>query len=118
MAENNLTERKLAEVLRVLGWTIPQTEAEVEQWEEEFDEDAVELSDELADPFAALDKSRRRKAARGAEVQDFPVDKHFQNGLAQAAREGKKIPPEIEARMKSDRIRAEAEKRQREGDDT
>jgi hypothetical protein len=99
-------ELQVYEAFLARGWIIPQTEADVSRAEAQMAmEDCEELPTALRDPYAVL----RRSSEMKARVMSLHVaqDDNTPELLARAAREGKGIPKEIEARMKRDREAAE-----------
>ncbi|HUU59057.1 MAG TPA: hypothetical protein VMZ50_05905 [Phycisphaerae bacterium] len=96
------------EAMKLMGWTVPESEDDVRRAEQELPASAAPLPGALADPKAVFDG----KAACGfadLKTPSFPPDAAGEDHLARAAREGGPIPPEIEERMRRDREQAERE---------
>jgi hypothetical protein len=104
--ENDIQfEKDLHCALRQEGLLLPETEEEVGAAEAQKGAAALPL--ELRDPRAVLKRvrGRRRKAVPvGTNISDAEDD------LARAAREGGKIPPDVERLMQCDREAAERKK--------
>jgi hypothetical protein len=87
--------------------TVPVTEAEVRQAEEEIAGQDFQLPQRLADPFRILNEET------GSGSTPAPVvaaeDDTIVEELARAAREGSLISPLVEAAMQRDREAAEGE---------
>ena len=96
--------QKLYRAVSSLGWRLPESDEEIAEAEQWVEEHPLDLPDEITDPEQALGSSRRfmKRPLRTLPNEDVVAD-----NLARAAREGKEIPPEIEARMKKDREDAE-----------
>jgi hypothetical protein len=101
-------ERAVFEAMRRGGWILPQTVEEVRRAEEELAANPVELPPGLADPYAVLDQPHRRIRLGGQ--LEVGRDSILEQNLAQAAREGEGIPPEVKEQMRKDREAAENEK--------
>lgn len=87
--------------MRAAGWVLPKTPQEIELAEKALTEQPVNLPERLVDPYAVLDRSS--KAIRlGAEFPG-PQSISAEQNLAQAAREGGEIPPDVQEQMKQDR---------------
>jgi hypothetical protein len=92
-------------VLSTTGRVVPRTEEEVAQVEAEIEEWDVELPEGLAQPPTGP------STVDDADTEPL-LEKPFSTtseNLAQAARCGTEIPPEIQQRMEEDRRRAESE---------
>lgn len=98
-------EKDLFVALRRFGWTIPQTEEEVEKAEKEIERNLVTLPGSLRDPSTLLDKLHNlpQPSVHESSVPDDATVEH----LARAAREAGEITPEVEERMRQDRKAAE-----------
>ncbi len=101
-------ERVVFEAMQQGGWILPQTVEEVRQAEEELAANPVELTPGLTDPYAVLDKPHRRIRLGGQ--LEVGRDSILEQNLAQAAREGEGIPPEVKEQMRKDREAAENQK--------
>lgn len=95
----------VAEAMRRLGWLPPDDEQAVGRAESTLADPPVQLPDILRDPQAVLSPP----PGGGAVVYRFGPDAEAEATLARAAREGGDIPPEIERRMRADRLAAERE---------
>jgi hypothetical protein len=95
-ANEEQVERTLYNALIEAGLLIPTTEEEVEIAERL---PALELPASLRDPHVILARKPRKAPI-------IPITTAEQN-LARAAREGKPVPPHVEARMRQDRKDAE-----------
>jgi len=98
-------EQAVFEAMRLGGWILPQTPAEVLQAEKGLSESPVTLPEGLADPYAVLDRPRR--TIHFGWQTGARHDTSVEQNLAQAAREGGEIPPEVRKRMQKDRRAAE-----------
>ena len=107
MKEPEDFERTIAEAMRIHGWILPQTAHDVEKAEEELRASPIDLPPPLVDPFALL--SRQRRGVRLKSELFATIDSGLEENLAQAAREGKDIPPNIRQRMRMDREAAQKE---------
>ena len=108
---NDALEQDVHGAMKSLHWAVPESEADVRLAEAELSASAISLPEALSDAPAVLDG----KAACGvADVKSFafPSDPTSEENLARAAREGGKIPPEIEERMRRDRQSAEEQARE------
>ncbi len=92
----------VAEAMRRLGWLPPDDEQAVQRAEAELADTPAPLPDALRDPQAAPPEGE-------PVVCQFAPDPDTEATLARAAREGGDIPPEIERRMRADRLAAEQE---------
>ena len=101
-------EKELFEALKRFGWTIPQTEREVEKAEEEIERNLVTLPNSLRDPSKLLDKLHN--PSQPLTHRSSLTDSTTMEQLARAAREGGEITPEVEERMRHDRKAAEEKK--------
>jgi len=98
-------EQAVFEAMRLGGWILPQTPEEVLQAEKGLSESPVTLPEGLTDPYAVLERPRRT-IHLGGQTGARP-DTSVEHNLAQAAREGGEIPPEVRERMRNDRRAAE-----------
>jgi hypothetical protein len=98
-------ERHVYEAMRSLGWIIPTTEEDVARAESMLSREAVELPEELKNPYHILESMDTDCPA--SDPEPVPVDAEVEENLARAAREGGVIRPEIEQRMRRDRQAAE-----------
>jgi hypothetical protein len=101
--DDGLPPDELADALGELGWLVPETEEAVARAEAELSATPMPLPPDLQDADAVW------RAANRPHPLPLPVDESVGNTLARAAREGGAVTPEIEARMREDRRRAEAE---------
>lgn len=96
------------EALSLLGWVVPRREQDVALAEEALTARRVALPEELRDAAAVFEREDD-----GGEVVLGPLPSsasaYLDATLARAAREGGKISPEIEERMRRDREAAERE---------
>lgn len=95
-------EDLIHEAMLHLGWVLPVTPEDVARIEAKLDEKA-ELPPTLRDPYALFDRETRTQPQPPLTLSNDDVVEC----LARVAREGKAIPPEIEARMRHDREHAE-----------
>ncbi len=108
-------EREVHDALKRLGWVIPQSEDQVRAAEAEQAGRGAPLPASIADPAKVLGRRPGGAELKLSVFQPGPAD---QENLARAAREGGKIPPEIEERMRRDRQAAEeAFEREEHGED-
>ena len=98
--------RAVHRALVLLGWLPPECDQDVTAAGAELSALGAALPTALADPASAWDRAFRedRPAVR---LLHFPVDRGVEEGMARAARRGRKIAPEIEERMRRDREQAE-----------
>lgn len=97
-------ERALRSAIRSLGWSVPETESEVEASEADFVRESIELPAELEDAMASLAKGVSHRPRR-LRVSD---DNGYQSEYRRAARDLKgPITSEAEEQMKRDREAAE-----------
>jgi hypothetical protein len=100
-------EKKFFKALREKGLTIPITNDEIRAFDKQLENDLWESGDSIIDVDALL--------ARGLSkpVKVMPLnpsdDQQISDSLAQVAREGKTLSPEVLARMEEDRAKAESE---------
>jgi hypothetical protein len=99
-------EEHMHEAMKGLGWVLPRSLDDVAQVEAELDAEGCELPPALRDPFAVLE----RKRADSPKAHFVPANEDTEECLAQAAREGKTISPEIRQKMQADRERVERKK--------
>jgi hypothetical protein len=103
------TQVNLAELVqRVLlkkGLSLPVTEEEVAAAEDDLAKDNVKLPSSLSEPPDFLSPPRGIRARIASQVRE-PTD--FEQEMARAAREGGQITPELEEKMRRDRIAAES----------
>ena len=88
-----------------MGWLIPESEGEVRQAEAALADGPTVIPEELVDAEAVWKRSSEA-SHRGLSL-GFPADPAAEQHIARAAREGGRIPPEIEDRMRRDREEAE-----------
>jgi hypothetical protein len=89
-----------------LGWVVPQSEEDVLQAERELSKQPAALPEELQDPKEVFERGAACGAAESKSLE-FPPDPDIDATLNRAAREGGRITPEIEERMRQDREAAE-----------
>lgn len=100
-------DKEVYETLRTAGWTFPETQAEVEQVEQEHVENPVELPEQLCDAAKVFDIMNLRPSGNNPEVVlPFPQSKDAHSDLARAAREGGEISKDLAERMRRDRKKA------------
>jgi hypothetical protein len=106
-AETDLSQERLEDLVHEamlgLGWVLPVTPEDVARVEAELEEDTTELPPALRDPYAVFDSAKQCAPAEPS----LPVNDEVVECLGRVAREGKKIPPEVEKRMQQDRENAE-----------
>ena len=98
-------QRNVHEALKSLGWAVPECEDGVSRAEAQSPAAGPALPEALGDAGAVLDGKGGGLAS--ARPHGFADDAASEENLARAAREGGKIPPEIEERMRRDRKAAE-----------
>ena len=117
---NDALEQDVHGAMKSLHWAVPECEADVRLAEVELSASAISLPEALSDAPAVLDGKAApqgtppRGACGVANVKSFAFfsDPTSEENLARAAREGGKIPPEIEERMRRDRQSAEEQARE------
>lgn len=105
---------QVASALRSMGWLLPVREHEVADAEAELAASPVALPPSLQDPAAVLSPIARAGAVEPT-VLEFPGSPAVDATLSRAAREGGRLTPDIEERMRRDRQAAEAEADRRRG---
>ncbi len=101
-------EPDVHQAMRSLGWLVPECEDDVRRAETQLAGTAPPLPAELADA-AAVFQGKLGGGAPDMGPIAFGPDAQAEGNLARAARQGGKIPPEIEDRMRRDREDAERE---------
>jgi len=91
--------------MREEGWLAPETEAEVLQTEPKLASETITMPTSFNHPRELL---HRNIEIRTAQSTTTPKSSEVEENLARAAREGGKISPEVEQRMKRDRDAAES----------
>lgn len=94
-------------VLASLGWRLPDTEDEIAEAAKWVDAHPPTVPAHVADPAQAL--ARPRPRAVPLRPVSLDAEDAIEENLARAAREGDRIPDEIEERMRKDRDDAERE---------
>jgi len=105
--DNGDLDRAVSRALQAMGWLVGETEADVQSAGPDPEQDETPLPDALLDIEAAF-KDSDNKAAQAPPIalaSELEADQH----LAQAARQGEPIRPEIERIMRQDREAAENE---------
>ena len=102
------------QAMRSLGWVVPEYEDDVRQAEAELSAIAAPLPKLLGDAEAVF-KDKATGGLANVKPISFSADPVAGENLARAARQGGKIPPEIEDRMHRDR--QEAERKLDQGED-
>ncbi|MDY7011938.1 MAG: hypothetical protein SVV80_14500, partial [Planctomycetota bacterium] len=102
------TDADVYRAMRLLGWTVPECEDDVRRAEVELSASATPLPESLTDAGAVFEGQTARGLTNVKPVS-FSADPATEENLARAARQGGKIPPEIEQRMQCDRQEAERE---------
>ena len=102
--------RDVYETLKADGRIVPQTEADVADAEAIMSETSAELPPELRDVKTVF---QGPAADSGPKVIGLPGETEDDAPLRRAAREGGHLSPEIEDRMRQDRLKAQ----QDQGDD-
>lgn len=103
-------DRKLYNAMCSLGWLTKLDEEILKEDEHQFEQSGHVLPAELSDPGLIIQKIRQREIA--AKEKMASVNQSIAENLARAAREGGKISPEIEERMKRDREATERQTNQ------
>lgn len=106
--EEERVEGAVLSLLRGLGWLPPLTEGRVAEAEREIEVAVGELPEVLSVPQKVMEGSADEQFPPSLKLPRRP---EVEATLARAAREGKAIPPEVEARMRQDRARAEQDQR-------
>jgi hypothetical protein len=96
-------EQLIYDAMQSLGWLVPLTPEEVARAEMALALDPVELPESLRDPAAILDEQSKERTSFPCPAGESAAAEQ----LARVAREGGAIPPEVEARIRKDRERAE-----------
>jgi hypothetical protein len=104
---NEEFEKAVLKAIRRSPWMIPQTVNDVRLAEEEIASSSVNLPAEIADPYSVMD--RERQGIRITDPLQADRDLGLEQNLAQAARDGGEIPPEVREQMQKDRKAAEKE---------
>ncbi|NLF31153.1 MAG: hypothetical protein GX591_09740 [Planctomycetes bacterium] len=100
-------EADVHEAMMRLGWQVPTDDRAVRAAEEALAAEPVDLPASLGDARAVWEGRRAAEVRPRLEAdEDGTVDVP----LARAAREGGPIPPQIEQRMRADRLRAQRER--------
>jgi len=94
-------EKTVFDAMRLDGWILPQTPDEVSMAEADLAGDPVRLPPGLTDPYSVLERPSQGIRV-GGQPEVVPNGGVEQN-LAQAAREGGEIPPEVHEQMQKDR---------------
>lgn len=103
-------DESIYSAMRSLGWVRRLDEESLRKDERQYKESATELPAELSDPGAIIRKIRERHTASKQNI--ISLDQSTADNLARAAREGSKITPEIEERMRRDRNTSESQTNQ------
>ncbi len=93
--------------LASLGWRLPDTEDEIAEASKWVEEHPPAVPAHAADPAQAL--ARPRPRAVPLRPVSLDAEDAVEENLSRAAREGDRIPNEIEERMRRDRDDAERE---------
>mgnify|MGYP000966807938 CR=1 FL=1 len=94
-------------VMDAIAWRIPITEMRVRQAETAIAAlPPVNLPVSLADPAALFDRFAHPPLNPTVPITPITPQTDIDQHLARAARQGRPIPPEIEARMRQDRLAA------------
>lgn len=104
-AGESAIEAIVQRVLSATGRIVPRTEEEVAEAEAQIKEESIRLPDGLTKPPAGPPPNDDPKVE---PLREKPLTAASEN-LARAARCGKNIPPDIQRRMKEDRLDAERE---------
>lgn len=104
--DQNIDESIIRRAMLELKWVIPTTPEEVELAESHLNADLPQLPPELANPLDVLERTSSPSAQCSHPLVP-PNDTTVQENLARAAREGGKIPADVQERMKQDRDDAE-----------
>lgn len=101
---------KIYDAMCTLGWLTRLDDKILKEDEILFEQSRHELPIELSDPSSIIQKIRERESA--AKEKTASINQAVAENLARAAREGGKIAPEIEERMKRDREATERQTNQ------
>jgi hypothetical protein len=106
--DNSLAlERTLLNAMRTQGWILPQTIEDVARAEEMQAQTQLPLPFSLRNPYEVLDRGNT-ELRRGQYFAVTP-NPDIEESLAQAAREGREIPPDVRMQMDLDREKSESE---------
>jgi len=103
--DRSTLEREVMRAMRGEGWLAPETEEEVLETEGKLASERITMPTSLDHPRELL---HRPIEIRTAQSKLAPKSSEVEENLARAAREGGKISPEVEQRMKRDRDAAES----------
>ncbi len=103
---SEVIEANVHQAIRSLGWAVPECEQDVRRAEAELSASATPLPESLGDA-AAVFEGKTDGGVANVSLAEFGTDAQVEENLARAARQGGKIPPEIEQRMRRDREDAE-----------
>jgi hypothetical protein len=107
--ESNQLEELVFKALSARGEVLPQTVSEVARAEEHLEQNPPEIPESLKDTRQLLERIKARKSERACKVVPFPGNMpstQVEEELAWAARNGTKITPEIQERMRQNRANA------------
>lgn len=109
--ESRRLEARMYEAFKAQGWQVPRTADEVAQAEAELAEAPVELPAALQTPpdLDTRDSALTQEPSRRPILQG---PKHIYEGMARAAREGRRISEETERVLRRDRETAERQRDQ------
>lgn len=102
--DGSALDREVLQAMREEGWLAPETEVEVLEAEAELATQQAQIPPPLEHPRELL----HHVAKISPIPHSQPETTEASENLARAAREGGKLSPEIEQRMKNDRDAAEA----------
>lgn len=103
LSYNEEHEKKFFKTLKNLAYIFPETNEELENFEECISKTKFKIPDKFNDALAVLRNGRIDK------IGDFNsfLDPAIEENLAHAAREGSNIPSDVWEQMEKDRINAE-----------
>lgn len=101
--DNTRQEKAFHKALKSYGYLFPETEAELQSFEESISKMKFQIPDKFNDPIAILKAGKISNVSQFNSFNDEEIEEH----LAQAAREGSDIPEDVRAQMEKDRKDAE-----------
>lgn len=107
--DRSALEREVLRAMREEGWLAPETEAEVLEAETKLAVEQIEMPAPPEHPRELLHRPVRIRTIHHPHPESESTE--MAENLARAAREGGKLSPETEQRMKKDRDAAEAKSR-------
>jgi hypothetical protein len=101
--DNTRQEKAFHKALKSYGYIFPETEAELQSFEESISKMKFQIPDKFNDPMEILKAGKIENVGQFNSFNDVQIEEH----LAQAAREGSNIPDDVRAQMEKDRKDAE-----------